>query len=143
MKEITPYLNFDGNCREAMTFYGKVFGVEPQLLTFAEGPCNVAPEDKGRIMHARLTKGNVLLMASDAVPGMCAFQPGNNFSMNIDCESMEEIEGLFGALGEKGSVIMPLADMFWGAHWGMLTDQFGVRWMFNFEKAKQSVSGAA
>lgn len=31
---------------------------------------------------------------------------------------------------------MPLQDMFWGARFGMLTDQFGVRWMINFEKAR-------
>ena len=31
---------------------------------------------------------------------------------------------------------MPVQDMFWGARFGMLTDKFGVHWMFNYEKPK-------
>ena len=79
--------------------------------------------------------GSALLMASDTMPGM-PFQQGNNFSVNINCESLEEIERFFTALSENGKVTMPLHDAFWGARFGMLTDQFGVNWMFNFEKPK-------
>jgi len=32
---------------------------------------------------------------------------------------------------------MPLQDTFWGAKFGMLTDAFGLRWMFNCEAAKR------
>jgi PhnB protein len=52
-------------------------------------------------------------------------------------ESLQETESLFIALGENGKVTMPLQDQFWGARFGMLKDQFGVNWMFNFEKPKQ------
>ena len=31
---------------------------------------------------------------------------------------------------------MPLQDTFWGAHFGMLTDRFGIQWMFNFDKSE-------
>ena len=87
------------------------------------------------IAHASLTKEAPILMASDAMPGM-PFTQGNNFWVNINCESLPEIERLFTALGEKGKVVMPLQDMFWGAHFGMLTDQFGINWMFNYERSK-------
>jgi len=65
------------------------------------------------------------------------FKQGNNFSICINCESLQELERLFTALGERGKVTMPLQDRFWGARFGMLTDQFGINWMFNFEQAKQ------
>jgi PhnB protein len=61
---------------------------------------------------------------------------GNNFSIAVECESMPEIDTLFTALGENGKVTMPLQDTNWGARFGMLTDQFGIRWMFNYELPK-------
>ena len=36
--------------------------------------------------------------------------------------------------GSTFTIIMPLADQFWGARFGMLTDKFGLNWMFNCEK---------
>ena len=89
-------------------------------------------------MHARLTKGSSeLLMASDTQPGM-PLQQGNNVSVSVHCESVQEIDTFFAALSDKGAVSMPLQDMFWGARFGMLTDQFGIRWMFNFEHPKKA-----
>jgi len=137
MKEVVTYLNFDGNCGEAMQFYGKCLGAELQMMPFADTPGS-SPAAKDRIMHARLTKGpSSLLMASDTQPGM-PLQQGNNFSVSVHCESIQELDKYFAALSEKGTVTMPLQDTFWGARFGMLTDQFGVRWMFNFEHPKQA-----
>lgn len=137
MKEIVTYLNFDGNCREAMQFYAHCLGAELMLSPFSDAP-GTPPEAKDRIMHARLSKGpSALLMASDIQPGM-PFQPGTNFSVSIHCESVPEIDKLFSALSEKGKVSMPLQDTFWGARFGMLKDQFGIHWMLNFEYPKQA-----
>lgn len=85
----------------------------------------------------RELKGPALLMASDTLPGM-PFQQGNNFSITIACDSVEETDKLFKALGEKGKVVIPLKDMFWGDYFGMVTDQFGINWMFNFDRSKKA-----
>src|SRR4051794_25950677 len=77
MKEVTTYLNFDGNCRQAMTFYKECLGAELYLMPFSEVPGDFPPEAKNLIMHASLSKGKTLLMASDALPGM-PFQRGND-----------------------------------------------------------------
>ena len=61
------------------------------------------------------------------------FVQGTNVHLNIDCESVEEIDRLFGALSAGGTVTMPLQDTFWGARFGLLNDKFGVQWMFNCE----------
>ena len=137
MKEIITYLNFDGNCREAMQFYAQCLGAELQLSPFSDVPGDTSEGDaRNRIMHARLTKGFTLLMASDTRPGM-PFQQGDNFSISIQCESLAEIEKLFAALAEKAQIGMPLQETFWGARFGMLIDQFGVRWMLNLDQPKQ------
>jgi PhnB protein len=69
------------------------------------------------------------------MPGM-HFAKGNNVWININCESDEEIERFFKALGAGGMVIMPLADQFWGAKFGMLKDRYDIHWMFNFDKSR-------
>jgi PhnB protein len=106
-------------------------------MTFGDAPMESAPALKDKIMHAKVSKGPHVLMASDPDP-RTAVQPGNNFSICIQCESLEEIERLYSALSEKGTPTMPLQDTFWGARFGMLTDQFGVQWMFNFDTPKQA-----
>ena len=135
MKELTPYLNFDGNCREAMTFYAKCLGAELSMTPASEEHCGEALAKTGWIMNAMLTKGSPILMASDTEPGR-QFQPAAGFSIVIACESLEEIQRLFAEMGENGTVTMPLQDMFWGGHFGMLVDQFGIKWMFNFDRPK-------
>ena len=135
MKQILTYLMFDGNCREAMTFYEKCLGAELFLMPFSEVRGDFPKEARDRIMHARLKQGDAILMAADTLPGKPT-QRGNNFSVSVGCESLQEIERLFTALGEKGSVTMPLHDTFWGARFGMLTDRFGISWMFSFELPK-------
>jgi len=137
LKEVVTYLTFDGNCSDAMTFYQHCLGGELYIMPFSEAPGDIPKDAKNRVMHARLSKdGATVLMASDTMPGG-RFQQGNNFSVSIQCESLAEIEKLFAAVSEKGKVGMPLQDAFWGARFGMLTDQFGINWMFNFEKPKQ------
>jgi PhnB protein len=134
MKSVTTYLNFDGNCREAMTFYAKCLEGELTLV-----PANHPPEAKDLIMHARVTKGSTaglpVLMASDTMPGH-PFHAVAGFSISIMCESVEEIDRIFAALSEGGKVGMPLADQFWGARFGMFTDKFGIHWMLNFDHPK-------
>ena len=140
MKELNTYLIFDGNCGQAMQFYAKCLGAELQMMKFGDMP-QACPEGvpegaKDRIMHARLTRGKAVLMASDNMPGM-PFTQGNNFSISIDCDSPQEADQFFAALGDKGKITMPLQETFWAARFGMLTDKFGINWMFNLNKPQQ------
>ena len=141
MKEINVYLTFDGNAREAMQFYAKALGAKLQLMTFGQMPDpNVPKEAKNKVMHARLSKGALAIMASDTMPGM-PFTKGNNFSVSVACGSAKEAERLFKAFSEKGAVTMPLQKTFWADRFGALTDKFGVNWMFNFEGKTKNPMG--
>ncbi len=133
MAAIIPYLTFNGDCREAFTFYGRAFGAEPFMQTFGDSPGEVSEEAKDRIMHTHLNAGTVQLMASDAMPGEPA-TIGSNVSLSVNCDSEEQQTRLFDALAEGGSISMPLQDTFWGARFGMCTDKFGMHWMFNFDR---------
>ncbi|MGA2196922.1 MAG: VOC family protein [Bryobacteraceae bacterium] len=137
MKGVITYLNFDGNCRQAMEFYQRCFGAELFLMRYSEAPGDWPREAGDRVLHSTLSKGHAFLMGVDVVPG-APFQTGNNFSVLIHCESFQETAGLFTALGENGKVTVPLQETFWAARYGMLTDQFGITWVFNLEKPGQS-----
>ena len=134
---LNTYLTFDGSCREAFEFYRSVFGGEFSIVqTFGEGPpdMGVAEAEKDRLMHVSLPVGDSVLMGSDSCSG---FGPppvaGTNFSISIAPRSRAESDRLFARLSEGGTVKMPMADMFWGAYFGALTDRFGVAWMINCE----------
>ena len=38
---------------------------------------------------------------------------------------------------QGAKINMPLQDTFWGAKFGMLTDKWGISWMFNFDRPKE------
>lgn len=139
MQATNIYLTFNGNCREAMTFYGKCLQAEPNFTPFSAGPPEMAAAAKptpDKILHAELKSGPMVLMASDALPGV-PFRQGSNFSICISAESRPEMEWLFAALGANGKVTMPMHDAFWGGRFGMLTDQFGIGWMLSYREPGQ------
>lgn len=130
MKAIQPYLFFNGNCREAMEFYARVLGTTASMMPYSQAP-NAPAGSEGRIMHANLNASDgTSLMASDAPPDK-PIPEGKNFSLSIACDTREEQERIFAALSDGGKVNQPLQDTFWGAHFGMLEDRFGIKWMLS------------
>ncbi|AZA49611.1 VOC family protein [Chryseobacterium carnipullorum] len=147
MASVNVYLTFNGNCKEAFDFYKSVFGGEyPYIGTFGEMPPmegkETSEEDKNRIMHVSLpiSKETILMGSDTAGEWSSKLKEGNNFAISINAESKEEADQLFNGLSAGGEVTMPLADTFWGAYFGMFTDQFGIHWMVNYDdpaKAQQ------
>ena len=128
---IHPYLMFNGNCEEAMTFYRSVFGGDfSARQTFAEMPGDeVGPADADRIMHMSLTVGATELMASDTTSDMDPVPAGHNVSLSVDPEDPDEARRIFDALAEGGTVTMAFDRQFWGDWFGTCTDRFGIDWM--------------
>ncbi len=129
---ISPYLTFDGNCKEALEFYGHVLGGTVELHPFKEydtdGQGDPAFADK--IMHGMLQHDAVSFMASDkALPG--EYVVGNHMSMSISGTDADYLRAAFAGLAEGGTVAMPLEKQVWGDEFGMLTDKFGIVWMVN------------
>lgn len=135
MQNLNPYLTFNGNCREAMTFYHGVLGGDIFMQTFGDSPMEVSDKEKDQVMHSSITSGSIVIMASDSMPDH-PVKIGGNVSLSINCTSREEVEKLYNALTLGGQATMPLQDTFWGAYFGMLTDKFGVQWMFNYDMPK-------
>jgi len=133
MSALVPYLNFEGNCNEAMNFYKECLGGNLVIQTVAESPMaeQMPPEMKDFVLHARLEKENIIIMASDAKDKNMT--RGDMLSLMVQCDSEEEINSYFAKLSAEGVVNMPLAKQFWGDTYGQLTDKYGVLWAFNYE----------
>jgi PhnB protein len=135
MKALNIYLIFDGNCHDAMKFYKDCFGGELEIHKYSENPSQTTEKDKNKLMHARLTKGDMTLMASDnSSKSPMPLKMGNNFSISLEPESIEETERFFNALSKGGKVHMKLEETFFAKRFGMFTDKFGINWMVNLIK---------
>lgn len=137
MPAINPYLNFNGNTEEAFNFYKSVFGGEFTMVgRFKDMPEEYrGPESEwNKIMHISLPiKGGTVLMGSDSPEHMGKVVFGNSVNLSLHPDTKEEADKLFSGLSAGGNVVMPMADAFWGAYFGMFVDKFGINWMINVE----------
>lgn len=128
------YLFFNGNCKAAFEHYARHLGGKIEMmLTAAEAPADM-PAEPGfgnKIMHARMTVDDNVLMGSDAPKDR--YNKPQGFDVSISVDTPDEAERIFAALAEKGEVRMPLQKTFFATRFGSLVDQFGVPWMVNCE----------
>ena len=135
---VQVYINFNGNCREAVEYYASVFKTEkPRMMFFGDMPsegANFPEEIKKLVMHAALQIGDSTLMFSDTTPDR-AVTVGNNMSLIVLNDDMEMIKGAFNKMKEDGAqVIMELGETFFSKCYGQVVDKFGIGWQFNCEK---------
>ncbi|MDR2906944.1 MAG: VOC family protein [Bacteroidales bacterium] len=126
------FINFNGNCREAVEFYAKVFRTELRpMMTFGDSPAdpnNPYPEnERNWIMYTDLQIGDKLIMFMDMTSSY-PFVAGNNITPTINVTDKAEVDRLFNELSEGGIVFMPPQKTFFSEYYAMLTDKFGIIW---------------
>jgi PhnB protein len=130
---VVPYLTFGGNCRQAFTRYQEILGGELSIMGMDEVPDHEPPpEQVDLVMHAALSFGGTLLMASDDPD----FDGVRGMAVSLSVDSANEAERVFAALAEGGEVQMPLGAVFWSPAFGMCTDRFGTPWMVGTNAAE-------
>jgi len=125
-----PYLQLNGNAREAIGFYEKVFHAENLgVITFGEMPTTPDfpfPEDaKDLVSHATIKVGESEIMFSDTFPGQPA-QEGNLVTICVTFDNADKARQIFEALQEGGQVEMPLMETSFSSAYGVIKDKFGV-----------------
>lgn len=146
--QFIPYLNFDGNCAEAINFYAQLFGGQIMFqmrfdeMPPSEGMPPLPDAAKHRLIHSHLQVGAQSIMASDTMPVMPGVDPatcGGGYQkpqglwVSISVESAEEGRRVFDGLSPGGQVTMPFGATFWSPGFGMVTDRFGTPWMVNVQ----------
>ena len=124
--EVFPYLRVNDAAR-AIDFYCRAFGaVEKFRLT----------EPSGRIGHAELQLGPIVLMLSEAYPeyGLHAPQAGSSVlgaSIHLHVDDCDALAAHLVALG--ATMQMPPADQFYGERSCRVLDPFGHQWLLGHE----------
>jgi PhnB protein len=133
--KINPYLNFNGNCAEAMRYYAKILGGRDlNIITYRDSPmaAQMSDNEKDMVMHARFTAGDTMVMGSDAPGGR--YNKPQGYAVNINVDTPEEADRIFAGLSDGGNIGMAIQETFWAKRFGMVTDRYGTHWMVNCEK---------
>lgn len=132
--EPTIYLNFNGNCLEAMTHYAKTLGGEiTGVFKNGDAPdaANRMPGGDHLVMNMNMRLGTANVMASDTPDGW--YEKPAGFSVSVAPQSISEFERVFKALAKDAEkVTMAPAETFWAERFAMFTDKYGTPWMVNF-----------
>src|SRR3954451_2471281 len=132
-----PYLFFSGNCRDAFTRYHEIFGGELFMMPMSDAPMDepVPADQADLIIHAALTIGTHMLMASDDPTG--DENPVNGIQVSYSPTDAGEAKRVFDALAEGGEGRQALQETFFSPAFGMCVDRFGVPWMVSAQPADQ------
>jgi PhnB protein len=131
MTDPTPYFHFPGTARDALTFYGEVFGCAVQLHTFAEFNRTDGPADA--IAHGYLREGPVALFGADVAGNEPSFRSEGMMLALLGTASASTLRQWFTRLGEGGQVVDDLQKRPWGASDGRVIDRYGLHWLVGFE----------
>ena len=129
---VHAYVNFNGNCLDAVEFYRQVFGAEAhEIMLYGDAPPDpgfpVPDEHKHLVMHTVLSIFGTIVMFSDLLPGQPLVQ-GNNISLVVMLRNPDEIRTIFNRLKDGGTVDMEPQETFFSKCFGSLTDKFGIIW---------------
>jgi PhnB protein len=134
MLRANPFLLFDGNCAEAMSFYHRCLGGELTMTRLGDSPMKdqLPPEKHDRLINAHLKSGEIDISATDWMASP-AFDPvrGNTFAIFLTSDSLDELRTAFDRLadGAERQRFQDLHELPIGTY-GQLYDRFGVQWIF-------------
>lgn len=137
MLNLIPYLLFEGNCAEAMSFYKSCLGGELTILKAGDSPMKnqMPPQHLDKVVNAYLRSALITLSASDWLHATRSPKQGNTVCLYVNGGTFNELREIFDKLsdGADQSLLDALRDMPFGSY-GALTDKYGVRWMFQGER---------
>ncbi len=136
--QIIPYLSFKGECEAAFKFYEQCLGARlGQVFRYGGSPmAGEVPADwSEKIMHGSVTIGDLMLNGGDVAPDR--YEEPRGFSLSIQISNTDDAERIFRDLATGGKVVVPLAQTFWAARFGMVVDRFGIPWLINCEEPAQ------
>ncbi|MHB1987305.1 MAG: VOC family protein [Acidimicrobiales bacterium] len=131
MTDPTPYIHFPGTAREALTFYGEVFGCSVQLHTFEE-----FHRTDGRaqaIAHGSLGEGPVRLFGADVAGDVRPVRCEGLMLSLLGTAAPSTLRDWFSRLSEGGQVVENLQPRPWGDTDGQVVDRYGLHWLVGFE----------
>jgi len=132
--KVSTTLHFNGQCEAAFKFYERRLGAKIEfLLKWGESPAGdkVPPEWRDKVLHARLKLGGADLVGGDVLAR--DYRQPQGFSVMLAVDDPQNAEQMFAALGDGGSVKLPLQKTFWAPLYGVVVDRYSITWEVNCE----------
>lgn len=131
--EVDTFLIFDGNCREAIAFYTKVFDIDPntvRVTTYGEmDPSLIKEEGRDKITLGEVSiLGHKFYMADYTKFSSIPYVLGTNVMLALALHDSAQLNKLFNELKVQGSVIAEIRKTEFTEMLGIVKDQFGVIW---------------
>jgi PhnB protein len=115
---LNTFLNFGGNCEEALRFYEQHLGGKiTMLMRRAAQPDQPVtwPGWENSIQYAYMDLGGTQLMRS--------------VYLSLTVDTAAEAERIWALLSDGGQIFMPMEETFFATRFGQLRDRFGTSWM--------------
>ena len=138
--QMHPYVNFNGQCEAAFRFYEQCLGGQlgPIFRYAGTSMTDQVPADwQDKVMHASVAIGGQVLQGADVA--LDRYETPKGFSLSLEMTSTTEADRIFQMLAKDGTVEMPLEKTFWAARFGVVVDQFRIRWLINCGGSDQPV----
>ena len=138
MFTLHPYLIFHGQAQKALDLYTEALGLRIGMQqTYASSGQEHTPDQSEWVMHAELFQGDqcIAMICDQPQDQKTHFVP---VQLSLNYTDLQQMQRAFDRLSAGGQVTMPLAKQFWGAHFGMLTDRFGIPWMMNCDLPEEN-----
>jgi PhnB protein len=117
---VTPHLVCAGAAK-AIDFYKEAFGATEMMRL---------PGPDGKLMHAAVMINGSSVMLVDEFPQMGALAPttlkGTPVTIHLMVDDVDAFTAT--AIAAGATVVMPVADQFWGDRYGVIADPFGHHW---------------
>lgn len=141
--QTTTHLNFRGDARAALEFYGSVFGGHIAISTYADFGMPAEIPGTDRVVFGLVVAENGFRIMGYDIPGQTEGTLAGGGStrrednttvtdqalfVSISSDTLGGLQGYWDALAAEATIIEPLAASAWSPGFGMLTDKFGVTW---------------
>ena len=134
MTKVNTYINFRGQCEEALRYYEQHLGAKPMFMMkwnqMPDADKHAPPGMADKVLHTTFALGDTQVMAAD-VPNA---EPMRSAYLTLKVDSNEEAERIYKALAEGGQVFMEMGETFFAHRFGQLRDRFGINWMIIHER---------
>lgn len=132
MPIVTPVINFQGNCEEAIHLYEKAFETKADfILHYSDAKKEdwdrpLTAEQKAMVYHAEMKIGTQRLMFSDIIE--FELIKGNSFFLTVTFEIKEQVQRVYRILSEGSTTLFPMKGTTYSSCTVSFIDRFGLRW---------------
>lgn len=127
MQRITPCLWFDHQAEEAAHFYTSLFPNSKigTVARYGESAAKASKQPKDSVMTVTFTLHGLDFMGLN---GGAHFTFSPAVSLCVKCKAKDEIDTLWAAFSDGGTVLMPLDTYPFSEKFGWITDKYGLSW---------------